>query len=134
MFYIFLLSSSEDCDAVLVSVFICTPTDDVIHLQVFENRVREFTAVLILLGKAILQGVLENLNLRAHLENFQKLRYMKVMLCTPQTHTHTRTHRGGALECACVSCGRRGGSRRGHLLFCFRAMVFIFEHAGVSEW
>lgn len=41
---IFSLSSSEDCDAVLVSVFICTLTDDVIHLQVFEKCVLEFTA------------------------------------------------------------------------------------------
>lgn len=54
---IFFLSSSEDCDAVLVSVFICTLIDDVIHLQVFEKKcVREFTAVLMRLGKAILQG------------------------------------------------------------------------------
>lgn len=35
---IFFLSSSEDCDAVLVSVFICTLTYDVIHLQVFEKE------------------------------------------------------------------------------------------------
>ena len=34
---IIILSTSEGCDAVLVSVFICTPTDDVIHLQVFEK-------------------------------------------------------------------------------------------------
>lgn len=79
-------------------------------------------------GESHSSGVLENLNLRAHLENFQNL---KVMMCTPQnTHTHT----GAALQCACVSCVRCGGSRRGHLLFCFRAMLFIFKYAGVSRW
>lgn len=39
------MSTSEDCDAALVSVFICALTDDVIHLQVFEKCVLEFTSV-----------------------------------------------------------------------------------------
>lgn len=59
------------------------------------------------------------------------------MECVHHTHTHTNTlslsraHtcrntlRGGSCGVCCVSCGRGGGSRREHLLFCFRATLFF---------
>lgn len=59
---------------------------------------------------------------------------MKVRGCAHYKHTPTHTQTGSVLECARVSFGRRGGSQRGHLLFCFRAAVLIFEDAGVSGW
>lgn len=50
-----------------------------------------------------------------------------VSLARTPTHTRRNTLRGGSCGVCCVSCGRGGGSRREHLLFCFRATFFFFR-------